>query len=133
MQVIISEFQKLRIRKRRSDGYNVAKQPTWERFNNLKIVAGNKIEFDFTDYIKNAVQGATYLATIGSDFDGAPIKDPRLSEFIAEIHDKKKPIVILDASKATVPNGVIYLRLTHKSPNKDRYRSLWEPLQIINN
>ena len=76
MPIIDSKPAKLRIRKRRSDGFNFAKQPTWERFNNLKIVAGDKMAFDFTDYIKNVVQGAKYLAKIGSDFDGAPITDP---------------------------------------------------------
>lgn len=131
MLTIISEPQKLRIRKRRSDGYSVAKQPTWERFNNLKIVAGKKVKFDFTDYIKNAVQGATYLAKIGSDFDGAEIKDSQLLAIAVEIPNKKQPIAIIDASKVTVASGFIYLRLTHESPSGDSYHSLWEPFQII--
>ena len=113
MPIIISEPKELRIRKRRSDGYNIAKQPTWERFNNLKLVAGEKMEFDFTDYINNAVQGASYLVKIGSDFDGAEIKDPQLSATVVEILDKKQPIVIIDASKVTVASGFIYLRGAH--------------------
>ena len=132
MPIIISEPKELRIRKRRSEGYNIAKQPTWERFNNLKLVAGEKMEFDFTDYINNAVQGTSYLVKIGSDFDGAEIKDPQLSAIVVEILDKKQPIVIIDASKVTVASGFIYLRLTHESPSDDSYHSLWEPFQIIN-
>ena len=130
MPTIISPWQKLRIRKRRSDGYQVAKQPTWERFNNSKIVAGKKVKFDFTDYIKNPVQDANYLVEIGSDFDGAKIKDPQI---VARIPKKKQPKVIIDASKVTVPEGVIYLRLTHESPSGDFYHSLWEPFQITEN
>ena len=122
MPIIISEPKELRIRKRRSDGYNIAKQPTWERFNNLKLVAGEKMEFDFTDYINNAVQGASYLVKIGSDFDGAEIKDPQLSATVVEILDKKQPIVIIDASKVTVASGFIYLRLTQEMCNKPFYR-----------
>ena len=89
--------------------------------------------FDFTDYIKNVVQGAKYLAKIGSDFDGAPITDPQLSAFVAEIPDENEPIVILDASKVTVASGFIHLRLTHESPSDDSYHSLWEPFQITDN
>lgn len=130
MPFIDSKPAKLRIRKRRSDGYNVAKQPTWERFNNLKIVAGKKVKFDFTGYIKNPVQEANYLVEIGSDFDGAEIKDPQI---FATIPAKKQPKVIIDARKVTVPAGFIYLRLTHESPSGDPYHSLWEPFQITDN
>ena len=130
MQHIISEPQKLRIRKRRSDGYQIAKQPTWERFSTLKIVAGKKVTFDFTDRINNAVQDANYFVEASSDFDGAPIEDPQLSAIIVDIPDKKQPIVIIDASKVTVASGFIYLRLTHESPSGDSYHSLWETFQI---
>ena len=126
---------KIRILKKRPDGYQFAKQPSWGQLQSIKIVAGEKDNFPFGDCIKNAVQGAIYTVETASYPDSGPIEDPQLSK-VVQI-DENQPIVHVDASNITVPYGIvhIYFRLIHVSPNKNSdpycYRSMWTFLTIV--
>ena len=137
MSVRKSKRGKIRILKKRPDGYQFAKQPSWGQLQSIKIVAGEKDNFPFGDCIKNAIQGAIYCVETSSNPDNpdeTQIKDPQLSE-VVQIRDKTQPIVHVDASSITVANSVIhiYFRLIHISPNKHSgpYRSMWTHLTIV--
>ncbi|RKU14252.1 hypothetical protein C6502_01280 [Candidatus Poribacteria bacterium] len=128
MGIITSPLGTLNILPRRLVGIQYSPPTKWNfsgTVQPLKLIAGDRTRFDFTENIENAMHSATYNADIGSFAGGSWTKDSQLSKKIVEVPNEQEPIIIINLSGVDVGDCSIYIKLTHVSPNEDPCHSLW--------